>query len=157
MRPRLTYSWNSQNAAAATAGPPGTPLTGLSQEPERITQAQARVARMPEVVERVLDSVSGTGMTVTFPRRLERLELAGLGHTHLRGHESRPRARRAACERLCIRVQPTARSSTRSLIERALADVEQRLRPLERTGNSFKRGDATSESLRDSSPLHESH
>ena len=53
---------NSENLAATV---PGTPLPGLSQEPERITQTQARVARAPEVVRGVLRRVSGTGLTVT--------------------------------------------------------------------------------------------
>jgi polysaccharide biosynthesis transport protein len=52
---------NSENPAATV---PGTPLTGLSQEPARITETQARVARLPEVVRNVLLQVSGTGLTV---------------------------------------------------------------------------------------------
>lgn len=44
---------------------PGTPLTGLSHDPERMTQTQARVARVPEVVQGALRQVSGTGLTVT--------------------------------------------------------------------------------------------
>ena len=43
---------------------PGTPLNGLSQDPERTTQTQAQVARVPEVVQGALDRVSGTGMSV---------------------------------------------------------------------------------------------
>ena len=34
---------------------PGTPLSGLSQDPERTTQTQAQVARVPEVVQGALD------------------------------------------------------------------------------------------------------
>ena len=40
---------NSQNAAATL---PGAPSMGLSEDPERVTQTQAHVARKPEVVER---------------------------------------------------------------------------------------------------------
>ena len=42
---------------------PGTSLNGLSQDPERTTQTQAQVARVPEVVQGALDQVSGTGLT----------------------------------------------------------------------------------------------
>ncbi|MGH3114841.1 MAG: Wzz/FepE/Etk N-terminal domain-containing protein, partial [Gaiellaceae bacterium] len=44
---------------------PGAPVTGLSQEPARITQTQARVARVPEVLQGALERVSGTGLTFT--------------------------------------------------------------------------------------------
>jgi succinoglycan biosynthesis transport protein ExoP len=52
------------SAENLSASVPGTPLAGLSQEPERITQTQARVARAPEVVQGALSQVSGTGLTV---------------------------------------------------------------------------------------------
>jgi polysaccharide biosynthesis transport protein len=52
---------NSENVAATV---PGAPLTGLSQEPERIIQTQARVARVPEVARGVLRRVRGTGLSV---------------------------------------------------------------------------------------------
>jgi polysaccharide biosynthesis transport protein len=128
---------NSQNAAA-TAGLPGTPLTGLSQEPERITQAQARVARMPEVVERVLDSVSGTGMTVSD-------FLAGSSVSNSPGSDiltfavtnpdpalAERLANAYASEYTAYRQELDA-----SLIERALADVEGRLQKLEREGTKL--------------------
>jgi polysaccharide biosynthesis transport protein len=52
------------SAENLSASVPGTPLAGLSQEPERITQTQARVARAPEVVQGALSQVSGTGLTI---------------------------------------------------------------------------------------------
>jgi Mrp family chromosome partitioning ATPase len=52
------------SAEASLSTVPGTPLAGLSQDPERTTQTQAQVARAPEVVQGALDRVGGTGMSV---------------------------------------------------------------------------------------------
>jgi Mrp family chromosome partitioning ATPase/capsular polysaccharide biosynthesis protein len=52
------------SAEASSSTVPGTPLAGLSQDPERTTQTQAHVARVPEVVQGALDRVGVTSMTV---------------------------------------------------------------------------------------------
>ena len=51
------------SAENLSATVPGTSVNGLSQDPERTTQTQAQVARVPEVVQGALDQVSGTGLT----------------------------------------------------------------------------------------------
>jgi tyrosine-protein kinase len=127
---------NSENLAATV---PGTPSTGLSQEPERITQTQARVARMPEVVRGALGQVSGTGLTVT--------DLLGDSSV-----SSSP-----ASDILTFSVTSSDRTLTGQLanayaqayvgyrqqlyagsIQRALDDVEERLRQLDRLGASLE-------------------
>jgi tyrosine-protein kinase len=52
------------SAEASSSTVPGTPLAGLSQDPERTTQTQAQVARVPEVVQGALDRAGAKGMTV---------------------------------------------------------------------------------------------
>ena len=132
---------NSQNPDATLQG---TPLMGLSQEPERITQAQASVARIPEVVERVLSSVSGTGLTVS-----EFLADSSVsnspGSDVLTFAVTNPDP--ALAERLA-NAYASEYSAYReeldaSLIEGALADVERRLQQLERVGASLQRSDAS--------------
>ena len=148
---------NSQNAATATL--PGTPLMGLSQEPERITQAQARVARMPEVVERVLSSVSGTGLTVS-DFLADSSVSNSPGSDILTFAVTNPDS--ALAERLAnayaFEYSAYRQELDASLIERALADVEQRLQPLERIGDSLQAPGRFVRSAREiGRPLHESH
>jgi polysaccharide biosynthesis transport protein len=51
------------SAESVSSAVPGE-LTGLSQDPERTTETQAQVARVPAVVQGALDRVDATGMTV---------------------------------------------------------------------------------------------
>ena len=51
---------SSQNLAAQLTG---TQVTGVSLQPDRIAQTQADVARVPELAQRVLGRVRGTGLT----------------------------------------------------------------------------------------------
>jgi polysaccharide biosynthesis transport protein len=134
---------NSQSAAA-TAALPGTPLMGLSQEPERITQAQARVARMPEVVERVLRSVSGTGLTVSdFLADSSVSNSPGSDILTFAVTNPDPALAERLANAYAFEYTAYRQELDASLIERALADVEQRLQQLERTGASVKRRDAS--------------
>ena len=134
---------NSQNAAAAAALP-GTPLMGLSQEPERITEAQARVARMPEVVERVLSSVSGTGLTVSdFLADSSVSNSPGSDILTFAVTNPDPALAERLANAYAFEYSAYREELDASLIERALADVEQRLQQLERVGASLKRRDAS--------------
>ena len=51
---------SSQNLAAQLTG---TQSTGINLQPDRIAQTQADVARVPQLAQRVLHSVPGTGLT----------------------------------------------------------------------------------------------
>lgn len=51
---------SSQNLAAQLTG---TQSTGINLQPDRIAQTQAAVARVPQVAQRVLDRIPGTGLT----------------------------------------------------------------------------------------------
>jgi succinoglycan biosynthesis transport protein ExoP len=126
----------SSETPAATV--PGTPLTGLSQEPERITQTQARVARMPEVVRGALQRVSGTGLTAT-----EFLAESGVSSSPasdiLTFTVTNPDP--ALTKQLANAYAESYSAYRQQLytgsIQRALADVEGRLRQLDRTGASL--------------------
>ena len=52
---------SSQNLAAQLTN---TQSTGINLQPDRIAQTQAGIARAPEIAQRVLDRLSGTGLTV---------------------------------------------------------------------------------------------
>jgi Mrp family chromosome partitioning ATPase/capsular polysaccharide biosynthesis protein len=127
---------NSENLAAAV---PGTPLPGLSQEPERITQTQARVARMPEVVRGALRQVSGTGLTVTdfladsSVSSSPASDILTFAVTSSDRALTRQLANAYAQAYVAYRQQLYAGS-----IQRALADVERRLRQLDRAGASLE-------------------
>jgi polysaccharide biosynthesis transport protein len=134
---------NSQNAAA-TAALPGTPLMGLSQEPERITQAQARVARMPEVVERVLSSVSGTGLTVSdFLADSSVSSSPGSDILTFAVTNPDPALAEQLANAYALEYTAYRQELDASLVERALADVEQRLQQLDRAGAELERRDAS--------------
>src|SRR4051794_4252432 len=51
---------SSQNLASQLTG---TQSTGINLQPDRIAQTQASVARVPEIAQRVLHTVPGTGLT----------------------------------------------------------------------------------------------
>src|SRR5665647_581122 len=51
---------SSQNLAAQLTG---TQSTGINLQPDRIAQTQADVARVPQLAQRVLDRIPGTGLT----------------------------------------------------------------------------------------------
>jgi Mrp family chromosome partitioning ATPase/capsular polysaccharide biosynthesis protein len=119
---------------------PGTPLNGLSQDPERTTQTQTQVARVPEVVQGALDRVGGTGLTVadflasssvsssptsdilTFAVTNPDSTLAtGLANAYAQSYSA-------------YRQELYGNS-----IDRALADVGQRIQRLDRVGASLER------------------
>jgi tyrosine-protein kinase len=132
---------NSQNPAATL---PGAPLMGLSQDPERITQTQARVARLPAIVRPVLTQVSGTGLTVS-AFLADSSVSSSAGSDILTFAVTSPDPERA--EQL-VNAYAYAYSDYRtqldtSSLQRALDDVEQRLKELERTGAKLKRTDAS--------------
>jgi Mrp family chromosome partitioning ATPase/capsular polysaccharide biosynthesis protein len=127
---------NSENLAAAA---PGTPLPGLSQEPARITQTQTHVARMPEVVRGALRQVSGTGLTVTdfladsSVSSSPASDILTFAVTSSDRALTKQLANAYAQAYVAYRQQLYAGS-----IQRALADVERRLRQLDRAGASLE-------------------
>jgi len=132
---------NSQNADATSSG---TPSMGLSQDPERVTQTQARVARRPEIVENTLGQVSGTGLSVSDFLGDSSVS-SSPGADILTFAVSGPDP--ALTERLA-NAYAYAYSAYRQQLEtdsikRALADVEQRLQQLDRVGASLERRSAS--------------
>jgi Mrp family chromosome partitioning ATPase len=127
---------NSENVAAAV---PGAPSTGLSQEPERITQTQALVARVPEVARGALRRVSGTGLTVTdfladsSVSSSPASDVLTFAVTNPDPALTKQLATAYAQSYSAYRQQRYTGS-----IERALEDVEQRLRQLDRAGASLE-------------------
>jgi Mrp family chromosome partitioning ATPase/capsular polysaccharide biosynthesis protein len=123
---------NSENLAAAA---PGTPLPGLSQEPERITQTQARVARMPEVARGALRQVSGTGLTVTDFLADSSVSSSPASDILTFAVTSSDRARTKQLANAYAQAYVAYRQQLYAgSIQRALADVERRLRQLDRAG-----------------------
>jgi Mrp family chromosome partitioning ATPase/capsular polysaccharide biosynthesis protein len=118
---------------------PGTPLNGLSQDPERTTQTQAQVARMPEVVQGALNRVSGTGLTVA-----DFLSSASVSTSPtsdiLTFAVTNPDP--ALAKQLANAYARSYGAHRQQLytdsIKRAIADVDQRLQRLDRTGASLK-------------------
>jgi non-specific protein-tyrosine kinase len=127
---------NSENLAAAA---PGTPLPGLSQEPERITQTQARVARMPEVARGALRQVSGTGLTVTDFLADSSVSSSPASDILTFAVTSSDRARTKQLANAYAQAYVAYRQQLYAgSIQRALADVERRLRQLDRAGASLE-------------------
>jgi Mrp family chromosome partitioning ATPase len=129
----------SSESAAATVS--GTSLTGLSQEPERITQTQARVARMPEVVRDAIQQVSGADLTVT--DLLAESSVSNSPATDvLTFSVTSPDATLAT--KLANAYAQSYSAYRQQLytdsIERALADVERRLGQLDRAGAVLEDG-----------------
>jgi Mrp family chromosome partitioning ATPase len=127
---------NSENLGAAA---PGTPLPGLSQQPERITQTQARVARMPEVVRGALRQVSGTGLTVTDFLADSSVASSPASDILTFAVTSSDRARTKQLANAYAQAYVAYRQQLYAgSIQRALADVERRLRQLDRAGASLE-------------------
>jgi Mrp family chromosome partitioning ATPase/capsular polysaccharide biosynthesis protein len=127
------------SAENLSATVPGTPLAGLSQEPERITQTQARVARAPAVVRGALSQVSGTGLTVadfladSSVSSSPASDILTFAVTNPDSALAKRLANAYAQSYSAYRQQLYAGS-----IQRALADVERRLRQLDRAGASLE-------------------
>lgn len=128
---------SSENLAATV---PGAPSAGLSQEPERITQTQAQVARVPEVVRNALRAVSGTGLTVS-----EFLADSSVSSSPASDiltfavTSPDPALAKELANAYAQAYSAHRQQSYTGSIERALADVEQRLRRLDRAGATLER------------------
>jgi succinoglycan biosynthesis transport protein ExoP len=123
------------SAENVSTGVPGTSPTGLSQEPERITQTQARVARMPEVVSSALQQVRGTGLTVT--DLLAESSVSTSPATDILTFSVTDPDPALATQLANAYAQSYSAYRQRLFtgsIERALADVERRLQQLDRAG-----------------------
>jgi Mrp family chromosome partitioning ATPase/capsular polysaccharide biosynthesis protein len=118
---------------------PGTPLNGLSQEPERTTQTQAQVARVPEVVQGALDRVGGTGLTVADFLASSSVSSSPTSDI-LTFAVTNPDSTLA--QRLANAYAQSYSAYRQELygnsIERALADVDQRIQRLDRAGASLE-------------------
>lgn len=127
------------SAENLSATVPGAPVTGLSQEPERITQTQARVARMPEVLQGALERVGGTGLTYT--GLLADSSVSSSPATDILTF-SVTSPDPALAKQLANAYAQSYSTYRQELytgsIERALADVERRLRQLDRAGASLE-------------------
>jgi non-specific protein-tyrosine kinase len=127
---------NSENLAATV---PGAPQSGLSQEPERITQTQAQVARMPEVVRNALRAVSGTGLTVS-----EFLADSSVSSSPASDiltfavTSPDPAFAKELANAYAQAYSGYRQQLYTGSIERALADVERRLQRLDRAGASLE-------------------
>ena len=119
---------------------PGTSLNGLSEDPERTTQTQAQVARVPEVVQGALDQVSGTGLTVAGFLANSSVSTSPTSDI-LTFAVTNPDP--ALAEQLANAYAQSYSTYRQHLytdsIERAIADVDQRLQRLDRTGASLKK------------------
>jgi polysaccharide biosynthesis transport protein len=119
---------------------PGTPLNGLSPDPERTTQTQAQVARVPDVVQGALDRVGGTGLTVADFLASSSVSSSPTSDI-LTFAVTNPDSTLA--KRLANAYAKSYSAYRRELygnaIERALADVDQRIRRLDSAGASLER------------------
>jgi polysaccharide biosynthesis transport protein len=120
---------------------PGTSLNGLSQDPERTTQTQAHVARVPEVVQGALDQVSGTGLTVADFLANSSVSTSPTSDILTFAVTNPDRALAKQLANAYAQSYSTYRQNLYTdSIERAIADVDQRLQRLDRTGASLKSG-----------------
>jgi polysaccharide biosynthesis transport protein len=127
------------SAENLSATVPGAPGTGLSQEPERITQTQARVARMPEVLKGALERVGGTGLTHTDLLADSSVSSSPATDILTFSVTSPDPALATQLANAYARSYSTYRQELYTgSIERALADVERRLRQLDRAGASLE-------------------
>jgi Mrp family chromosome partitioning ATPase/capsular polysaccharide biosynthesis protein len=121
---------------------PGTPLNlnGLSQDPERTTQTQAQVARVPEVVQGALDRVGETGLTVGEFLASSRVSSSPTSDvlTFAVTNPSSTLAKRLA-NAYAQSYSAYRQELYGNSIERALADVDQRIQRLDRVGASLER------------------
>ncbi|MGH2796342.1 MAG: division plane positioning ATPase MipZ [Thermoleophilaceae bacterium] len=128
---------NSGNLAPTV---PGAPQSGLSQEAERITQTQAQVARVPEVVRNALRAVSGTGLTVS-----EFLADSSVSSSPASDiltfavTSPDPALAKELANAYAQAYSGYRQQLYTGSIERALADVQQRLRRLDRAGATLER------------------
>ena len=90
---------STQNLAATLTG---TQQTGITQDPTRIAQTQADVARVPTIAAHVLRQVRGTGLTgTTTHRRFQRVAVDQRRHLDVLGHQPRPHDRAPPRRYLC--------------------------------------------------------
>jgi polysaccharide biosynthesis transport protein len=132
------------SAENLSATVPGTSLSGLSQDPERTTQTQAQVARAPAVIQGALDQVSGTNLSVadflasssvsTSPTS----DILTFSVANPDAGLARKLANAYAQSYSTYRQRLYADS-----IERAIADVDQRIQRLDRTGASLQNSSRT--------------
>jgi succinoglycan biosynthesis transport protein ExoP len=128
---------NSENLATTV---PGAPQSGLSQEPERITQTQAQVARMPKVARNALRAVSGTGLTVSEFLADSSVSSAPASDILTFAVTSPDPALAKELANAYAQAYSGYRQQLYTgSIERALADVQQRLRRLDRAGATLER------------------
>jgi polysaccharide biosynthesis transport protein len=123
---------SAENASAAL---PGTPGTGLSQDPERITRTQAQVARARDVVQGSLDAIGITEITVD--EFLAESSVSSSPASDILAFAVR-NPDPALAEKLVNAYAQSYRDYRQDLytgsIERALSDVDRRLRRLDRAG-----------------------
>jgi tyrosine-protein kinase len=119
---------------------PGTPVNGLSQDPERTTQTQAQVARAPEVVQGALDRVAGTGLTVADFLASSSVSSSPTSDilTFAVTNPDSTLAKRLA-NAYAQSYSAYRQDLYRNSIERALADVDQRIQRLDRAGASLEK------------------
>jgi Mrp family chromosome partitioning ATPase/capsular polysaccharide biosynthesis protein len=129
------------SAENLSATVPGTSVNGLSQDPERTTQTQAQVARVPEVVQDALDQVSGTGLTVADFLANSSVSTSPTSDILTFAVTNPDPALAKQLANAYAQSYSTYRQHLYTdSIERAIADVDQRLQRLDRTGASLKKG-----------------
>ena len=118
---------------------PGTPVNGLSQDPERTTQTQAQVARAPKVVQGALDRVDGTGLTVADFLATSTVSSSPTSDilTFAVTNPDSTLARRLA-NAYAQSYSAYRQDLYGTAIERALADVDQRIQRIDRAGASLQ-------------------
>jgi Mrp family chromosome partitioning ATPase/capsular polysaccharide biosynthesis protein len=132
---------NSQNADDTSSG---TPSMGLSQDPERVTQTQARVARRPEIVEETLGRVSGTGLSVSdFLGDSSVSSSPGADILTFAVTGPDPELTEQLANAYAYAYSAYRQQLETDSIQRALTDVEQRLQQLDRVGASLERRGAS--------------
>jgi polysaccharide biosynthesis transport protein len=129
------------SAENLSATVPGTSVNGLSQDPERTTQTQAQVARVPEVVQGALDQVSGTGLTAADFLANSSVSTSPTSDILTFAVTNPDPALAKQLANAYAQSYSTYRQNLYTdSIERAIADVDQRLQRLDRTGASLKSG-----------------
>jgi Mrp family chromosome partitioning ATPase/capsular polysaccharide biosynthesis protein len=127
------------SAENLSATVPGTSLNGLSQDPERTTQTQAQVARVPEVVQGALDRVSGTGLSVADFLANSSVSTSPTSDILTFAVTNRDAALAEQLANAYAQSYSTYRQRLYTdSIERAIADVDRRLQRLDRTGASLQ-------------------
>jgi polysaccharide biosynthesis transport protein len=128
------------SADSLSGAVPGTPLNGLSQDPERTTQTQAQVARVPDVVQGALDRVGETDLTVADLLASSSVSSSPTSDI-LTFSVTNPDSTLA--KRLANAYTQSYSAYRQALygdsIERALADVDKRIQQLDRAGASLEK------------------